>query len=82
MCITLLRQMSQLMRLWYLSHRRPAKALAKAFANIKYGSRQRVQPKIRHLAPWMTVHAHLKKQFTEDGKYHNLMRCLKYSFRP
>ena len=82
MCITLLRQMSQLMRLWYLSHGRPAKALVKTFANIKYGSRQRVKPKIRHLAPWMTVHAYLKKQFTEDGKYHNLMRWLKYSFRP
>ena len=37
--------MSQLMRLWYLSHRRPAKAQA------KYGSRRRVRPKIRHLAP-------------------------------
>ena len=57
-CITL--HMSQLMRLWYLSHRRPAKAQASLriravspepslFAHIKYGSRRRVRPKIRHL---------------------------------
>ena len=50
------------MRLWYLSHRRPAKAQASLpiravspepslFAHIKYGSRRRVRPKIRHLAP-------------------------------
>ena len=54
--------MSQLMRLWYLSHRRPAKAQASLriravspepslFAHIKYGSRQMVWPKLRHLAP-------------------------------
>ena len=55
-------QMSQLMRLWYLSPRRPAKAQASLrihavlpepslFAHVKYGSRRRVQPKNRHLAP-------------------------------
>ena len=49
------------MRLWYLSHRRPAKAQASLriravspepslFAHIKYGSRRRVRPKYRHLA--------------------------------
>ena len=54
--------LSQLMRLWYLSHRRPAKAQASLriravspesslFAHIKFGRRRRVQPKIRHLAP-------------------------------
>ena len=54
--------LSQLMRLWYLSHRRPAKAQARLriravspepllFAYIKYGSILRVRPKIRHLAP-------------------------------
>ena len=53
---------SQLMRLWYLSHRRPAKTQASLrirtvspepslFAHMKYRSRRRVQPKIRHLAP-------------------------------
>ena len=52
---------SQLMRLWYLSHRRPVKAQASLriravspepllFAQMKYGSRRRVQPKSRHLA--------------------------------
>ena len=56
------KQMSQLMRLWYLSHRRKAKAQASLrirtgspepslFAHIKYGSRRNVQPKNRHLAP-------------------------------
>ena len=55
-------QMSQLMRLWYLSHRRPATAQASLhihtvapepslFTHIKYGSGRRVRPKIRHLAP-------------------------------
>ena len=49
------------MRLWYLSHRRTAKAQVSLrihavspepslFAHMKYGSRQRVRPKIRHLA--------------------------------
>ena len=53
-------KLSHVMRLWYLSHRRPAKVQASLcihavspepslFANMKYGSRQRVQPKIRHL---------------------------------
>ena len=55
-------ELSQLMRLWYLSYRRPAKARASLriravslepslFAHMNYGSRQRVWPKIRHLAP-------------------------------
>ena len=54
--------MSQRVRFWSLSHRRLAKAQASLrirtvtpepllFAHMKYGSRQRVQPKIRHLAP-------------------------------
>ena len=57
-----LEHMSQLMRLWYLSHRRPANAQASLriravspepslVAHMKYGSRQRVRQKIRHLAP-------------------------------
>ena len=60
--LTLPADMSQLMRLWYLPHRRPAKAPASLriravspepslFAHIKYGSRRRVRPKIGHLAP-------------------------------
>ena len=48
--IALKQQMSQLMRLWYLSHRRPAKAQARQFAHMKNGSRRRVRPKIRLLA--------------------------------
>ena len=56
------------MRLWYLSLRRPAKAQASLrilalslehslFAHMKYGNRQRVRPKIRHLAPtgWLRM---------------------------
>ena len=53
---------SQLMRSWYLPHRRQAKAHPSLricavspepslFAHMKYGSRRRVPPKIRHLAP-------------------------------
>ena len=52
---------SQFMRLWYLSYRRPVKSQASLrirtvspepllFAYMKYGSRRRVQRKIRHLA--------------------------------
>ena len=59
--------MSQLMRLRYLSHRRPAKAQASLricavspepslFAHMKYGSRRRVLPKNRHLAPLEWLH--------------------------
>ena len=55
-------ELSQLTILWYLSHRRPAKAQVSLhiravspepllFTNLKYWSRRRVQPKIRHLAP-------------------------------
>ena len=63
LCLTLgFLYLSQLMRLWYLSHWRPAKAQAilriravsqepLLFAHMKYGSRRRVRPKIRHLAP-------------------------------
>ena len=74
---SIIKYLSQLMRLWYLSHRRPAKALASLresktqaslriravspdtslFAYMKYGSRQMVRPKIRHLAPtgWLRM---------------------------
>ena len=74
------------MRFWYLSHGRPAKAQASLriravspkpllFAHIKNGNRRRVRPKIRHDG-WMAAHAPLKNEFTEDEKYHNLMRWL------
>ena len=54
--------MSQLIRLWYLSQRQPAKAQASLcmhavwqgpslFAHMKYENRRRVRPKIGHLAP-------------------------------
>ena len=58
---------------------RPVSPEPLLFAHMKYGSRRRVQPKIRHLAPhWMAAHVRLKNQFTEDEKYHNLMRGLNY----
>ena len=55
------KNMNQLMRLWYLSHRQPAKARASLricavspepslFAHMNYGSRRRVRPKSRYLA--------------------------------
>ena len=70
------------MRLWYLSHRRPAKAQASLriravspelslFAHMNYGSRRRVRPKIGHVAA-----PQLKNEFTEDEKCHNLMSWL------
>ena len=85
--------LSQLMRLiWYLSHRRPAKAQASLriravspkpslFAHMKYENKQRVRPNIRHLAPLDAAHARLKNEFTEDGMYHYLMSWLNNIFR-
>ena len=75
------------MRKGYLSHRRPAKDQSNLriravspepslFANMKYevdkGSDQTpvIQPH------WMAGHALLKNEFTEDEKYHNLMKWL------
>ena len=81
--------LSQLMRLWYLSHRRPAKvqenlririALPQPslFAHLKYRNRRRARPKIRHVAPLMAANARLKNEFSEDEKCHYLMRWLNY----
>ena len=83
-----LEQMSQLMGLWYLSHRRPA-GLRRACVSAQ--SRQslrclhtwsmeadeRVRPKIRHLAP---LDGCLKNEFKEDEKCHNLMSWFKSFF--
>ena len=82
--------LSQLMRLWYLSYRRPAKAQASLriravspepslFAYIKYGStcRRMVRLKIRQKTYWMAAHARLKNEFTEDEKCHNLVAHLR-----
>ena len=97
---------SQLMWLWCLSHRQPAKVQKSLricavslepslFAHMKYGSRQRVRPKIRHLAPFIlanqgsnrctifpleAVHAPLKNEFMEDEKYHKFMKWLSKSW--
>ena len=53
------------------------------FAHMKYGSRQRVGPKIRHLAPLDGCACAIeeKNEFTEDEKCHNLMSWLIFSFR-
>ena len=61
-------KMSQLMRLWYLSHRRPAKAQASLrmraaspepslFENMKNGSRRRIRPKNQTSSPtgWLSM---------------------------
>ena len=78
------------MRLWYLAHRRPAKAQASLcigaalpepslFAHINYG--RRVRPKKQTSSPTcMAVHAYLKNEFTEDKKCQNLMRWLIFHF--
>ena len=79
------------MRLWYLSHRRPAKAQVSLrfradspepslFAHMKYGSRRRGRPKIRYLATPDGCTCAFEHEFTEDEKYHNLMRWLNYRY--
>ena len=71
------------MKLWYLSHRRPAKAQAglpiravspepSLFAHINYEVDEGARPKFRHLAPLDGCAI----VFTEDEKYHNLMTWL------
>ena len=74
------------MRLWYLSHRRPAKAQASLriravsperslFAHMKYGSRQRVRPKIRHLAPLDVCTCNQSfEEWVYGRRCHNLMK--------
>ena len=79
--------MSQLVKLQYLSHRRPAKAQASLricavspepslIALIKYGSRRRVRPKISHLAPPDGYTCTFEVWITEDENNHNLMTWL------
>ena len=86
--------MSQLIRLCYLSHRRPAKAQASLcirtvspepslFAHMKYGSRWRVWPKIRHLAPLNGCTCMFEKWVYGGRKVplsHELAQILKYLF--
>ena len=78
-------QMSQLMRLWYLPHTRPANAEASLriravmpepslFAHIKYG-RRRVR--LRYLALLDGCACAFEDKFMEDEKYHNLITWLK-----
>ena len=66
---------------------RPAKAQASLriraispepslFAHMKYGSRRRVRPKIRHQAPLDSCACVFKNEFTEDEKCHNIMSWL------
>ena len=73
----------QLMRFWYLSHRRKVEAQASLrisavspepsrFAHMKYGRRKRV----RRERQWIAAHACLKIKFTEGGKCYNLMSRL------
>ena len=79
--------MSKHMRLWYLSHRQPAKAQASLricavspepslFAQSMEVDEESDQKS--DICPhWMAVHARLKNEFTEDDKCHNLVRWLK-----
>ena len=57
-----------------LSHRQPAKAQASLYIRAAKGSDQKSDI-YRH---WMAEHVCLKNEFTEDEKYHNLMRWLKW----
>ena len=81
--------MSQHMRFRYLSHRRPAMAQASLricavspkpslFTHMKSGSRGRVRPKIRHLAPLDGCACATEEWITEDEKCQNLMSWLKW----
>ena len=75
------------MRLWYLSHRRPAKAQASLricavssepslFTHMKYGRDEGSDQISDIYSHWMVAHVCLKDEFTEDEKYHNLRRWL------
>ena len=80
--------LSQLMRLWYLSHRRSAKA--QASLRIRAQSHQSLRcshtwsievdevsdQKLDIQPHWMAAHAHFKNVFTEDEKCQNLMTWL------
>ena len=73
---------SQLMRLWYLSHRRTAKAHARLRQSLRCshalnmevneGSDQTLDMQRQ----WIAAHACLKIEFTEGNKCHNLMSRL------
>ena len=82
---------SQLMRLWYLSHRRPAKAtgepahshsLNRAFAVRTHEVWKKTKGPTKNqtfsLTGWL-AHARLKNEFTEVEKFHNPMTYLKLS---
>ena len=58
------------MRLWYVSHRRPAKAQVKY--RVDEGSDQKSDIKPN----WMAAYVYLKNKFKEDEKCHNLMSWL------
>ena len=76
--------MSQLMGLWYLSHRRPAKAQARLrihtvspepllFEHINSMEVDEGEDQKADIKPhWMAAHVYLKNEFTEDKKCHNL----------
>ena len=75
--------MSQLMRLWYLSHRPPAKA--QMSLRIRAVLSEPLLPMRSHpvgldawFLVWMAVHGSLKNEFTEDKKSHNLLSRLIY----
>ena len=65
-----LTHLSQLMRLWYLSHRRPAKA------QVKYGVDEGSDQKWDIKPHWMAARVYLKNKFKENEKCHNLMSWL------
>ena len=70
-----LTHLSELMRLWYLSHRRPAKSRQSLCCSHSCsmeddkGSGQNSDIKPH----WMAEHARLKNDFREDEKDHNIM---------
>ena len=68
------------MRLWYLSHRRPVRAVSPEpllFAHMKYGIDEGSD-----LVPLDDCACAFEEEFTEEEKYHNLMSWLNYYFTP
>ena len=78
------RNLNQLMRSWYLSHRRPAKAqasLVRAFAVRAHEIRKKTKGPTKNQTSsphWMAAQTRLKNAFTGDEKNHDFIRWLNF----
>ena len=92
----ILKQRSQLVRWWYLSHRWSVEAQVSLhiravspepslFAHMKYGSRWKVRPKIRHLArldEFMEVSLHIPAVSPEPSLFAHMKYGSRRKVRP